>query len=212
MSENKLPPANLSYCIALIPTNPIKEMIATASLAITKRFENINIIDNKKFPAHVSLHIGGTDREFLESLVSKVKLATKSFMSSQFIADRLYIGSRGFIGVNCSSEGLITFIQSAVDASSQLHQENPRFRLHHLERWNRLSEEEQESIKKFGTYKIGSSAKPHLSVAQVDQEDVDDAFRIAQKNIILPKDFGVEAIQIVDVGHKNEKWDILSQW
>lgn len=212
MSQIELTPANLSYCIALIPTNPVKEMIATASLAITKRFENSNIIDNKKFPAHVSLHIGGTDREFLKFLESNVKSATTPFMSSQFVADRLYIGSRGFIGVNCSSESLISFIQSVVDASAQLHRENPRFRPHHLERWNRLSEEDQESIKKNGTYKIGSSAKPHLSVAQVDQDDADDAFRIAQKSISLPKEFGVESIQIVDVGHKNEKWDVLSQW
>lgn len=212
MTSDSLTPAKLSYCIALIPTNPIKDMIASASLAITKRFENINIIDNKKFPAHISLHIGGTDREFLDSLKSKLQLATESFMRKTYVADRLYLGSRGFVGVNCVADDLIPFIDAVVDASSELHQEHPRFRPHHLERWPKLTSEQQDSIKKFGTYKIGGAAKPHLSVAQVDEEDAGDAFRIAQKHIQLPQDFLVESIQIVDVGHKNEKWDVLYQW
>src|SRR3990167_8228625 len=124
MTTTDLIPANLSYCIALIPTQPIKDLIALASMAITERFDNYNIIDNQRFPAHVSLHIGGTDREFVDSLGAKLRIATEPFFSSQFTADRLYEGSRGFIGVNCVADDLLPLIQVVVETCAEIHREH----------------------------------------------------------------------------------------
>lgn len=211
-NSKELRAAGLSFCVAIVPYSPIKDQIASASLAITQRFNNENIIDNQKFPAHVSLYLGGTDSKFIPSLVQRLKIDTLQFFSFNYFATQLYKGSRGFIGINCDYDTLSPVIQAVLGSCAELHGKHPRYRPHLIERCPHLTETRQQLLQKYGTYKVGHEIKPHFSVAQVSEIHLDDAFNIANKYIALPQGFKIESFQFVDIGHKNEKWDILDEW
>lgn len=211
---NNLKPktAPLSFCVAIIPNSPLKEQVASASLAITQKFDNKNIIDNKKFPAHISLYLGGTDLKFIPSLIQRLKTATTQFFSFKYLATQFYKGSRGFIGLNCGYDALSPVIQTVLLNCALLHKQNPLYRPHIVERWLYLPQIKKQLLKKYGTYKVGTEIKPHFSIAQVPEINLDDAFNIAIEYIALPKDFKIESFQFVDIGHKNEKWNVLAEW
>src|SRR4030042_7193628 len=82
--------ANTSFDVALIPTSPLKDQLSAASLEIARHFPNNNIIDNEKFPAHLSFYLGGTDNEFVGLLKSRVEASVDEFMSVTFLAEKLF--------------------------------------------------------------------------------------------------------------------------
>lgn len=75
-----------------------------------------------------------------------------------------------------------------------------------------MSPIQKELVVKYGTYKIPETFRAHLSVALVKKENMHEAFSLAQAKMELPTQFGVSVFQLVDVGHHNEKWDVLSEW
>ncbi len=205
-------PADLSYGVALIPTNPLKDRVSAASLQITKSFDNRNIIDNQRFPAHVSLYLGGTTRDAIPRLCAAVDSALSPYERIPLSADRLYSDSRGFIGIDVVvDDSLRKLFDAVIGACASVHQSNPRVRPHLISRWPRLTSAQRALVNRFGTYKTEPSAL-HISVAQVDPEDLNPAFAIARNKLVFPEEFGIEAMQVVDVGHNNEKWEVLWMW
>lgn len=212
MDSNILEQAEISYCVAIVPTAPVKELVAKASLAITEQYSNENIIDNLRFPAHVSLNLGGTDRQLLGILSERLGAVINQFLSKTFVADELYQGRHGFIGLRCNSQSFAAIAQTIIQECGALHKEHPRYRPHIIERWPKLSVLEQGLLREYGTYKIGTEFKPHLSIAQVHKSHVESAYKIAQQCIPVPLEFKIESFQLVDIGHNNESWKILSSW
>jgi hypothetical protein len=213
VEAKRLEEANISFGVVVIPTVPIKEEIASASSQITKYFDNANIIDNKQFPAHLSLYLGGTSSERIGALIATLEPALSPFLTGEFVADRVYEESRGFIGVACQqSETLLSLVTTIVNACGTIHQESPHYRPHIIKRWPRLSEEQQRLLTLYGTYKTAENFDAHLSVASVPALDAADALQIARQHLHLPRVFRVEAFQLVDIGHNNEKWNVLYEW
>ena len=215
-SSNKLmnlPEANLSFAVAVIPTLPLKEQIASASLVIAQRFDNNNIIDNKKFPSHISLYLGGTDYKFIDSMSVKLQIATTQFLSAKFVAEKLYYGNRGFIGIQCTKTNpLLSLMQVVVDVCAELHRRHPRYRPHLIKRWPQLTKEKRELLHQYGTYKIPAFHDFYFYVSYFTEIYTKKTLKIAQEIISLPKEFGIERIQVVDIGHQNERWIVLHQW
>jgi len=202
-------PAEISYCVAVIPSNAMKSSVATASMAITRSFENDNIIDNVRFPAHISLYLGGTVRDQVPLLVDEIRKAIQSHLSEKLRATRLYSGHGGFIGVEIEDDNNVKALFEAVmGACARVHQAKPYVRPHLISRWPRMRQDQRELIEQLGTYKTDASDL-HISVAQVDAQDLDAAFVVAQKHFSFPAEFGIDSLQIVDVGHNNEKWTVL---
>lgn len=211
--QSKLHIADLSFAVAVIPTPPLRNRIAKASLAISEQFENRNVIDNEQFPAHLSLYLGGTDRKFISSFRTKLEKATKPFLSVNFTVDKIYQEPSGFIGVNCyKSKQLLSLLQIILEKCGELHRKHPRYRPHLIERWPSLTKQRQQLLLQFGTYKLPEQHSHHLSVALVSERNLNEAFQIAKRRLDVPKDFNIKEIQIVDIGHKNEQWHVLYQW
>ncbi len=211
---NALRSAELSFGVVIIPSSPLKQEIAKASLAITKKCENKNIIDNDRFPAHVSLYLGGTDMAVVPTLISGLQRVTKRFLMTPFSADRLTRSSVGYISISCINAGpLRELLTVVIETCGELHRRNPRYRPHVIERWSRFSNEQQQLYAQFGTDKTALNARPHLSVADVtSDEDAKTAMQIARKTITLPSECPIAAIQLVDIGHRNEQWAVLDSW
>ncbi len=209
----KLKPADISIGVAIIPTPPLKHSISKASLRVSERYENKNLIDNKRFPAHLSLFLGGVTGASLLALVKALASEVKPFLSENFEANRL-TRSHTLISVGCRRDTkLLELVDCVVKTCGQIHIENPAYRPHIIKRWPNLSSQQQELLQQFGTYKTSDTFNPHLSVADVaDDIELESALLIAKKMIKLPVSFGIEAIQLVDIGHQNEQWQVLESW
>lgn len=210
---NELKPANLSFGIVIIPTEPIFSMISDASLKIAQKYNNDNIIDNKMFPAHISIILTGTNKEYSNSIFQKLKAITSEFKDISLTANEVYLGRRGYIGVKCGESQELKYLCYKIIAEcANFHQKNQVFRPHIIERWNTLRETEKESVIKYGAYKIFDNSDFHLSVAIVDNIYQKECFELARTIIKVPQTFKINKFQFVDMGHKNEKWDVLYEW
>ena len=210
---NKLKPANLSYGIVIIPTEPIFSIISDASLKITENHKNYNIIDNKIFPTHLSIILTGTNREYSNIIFKKLQKTTSEYKCISLTASEVYLGKRGYIGVKFNdSPELKKLCHKIISVCASFHQKYQVFRPHIIKRWNTLQENEKELIIKYGTYHIFDKIDFHLSVAMVDNIDQDECFKIAKNMISVPQTFKIDKFQFVDMGHKNEKWEVLYEW
>lgn len=211
---NSLPvAADISFCVALLPGPPLYDQLASASVAITKSFQNRNIIDNKRYPAHISLHLGGVSRSEVAALTDSLAEHVRAYLGGPVHATRLYAGFRGFIGVGVDANASLNALVKEVRNTCNLVQERtPVVRPHLLGRWSRLSADQRMQVLKFGTYKPNNANDLHLSVAEVDEEDQDEALAIADKHLTLPQDVNIHKIELIDVGHHNESWTVLASW
>ena len=211
---NSLPvAADISFCVALIPGPPLYDQLASASVAITKSFQNRNVIDNKRYPAHISLHLGGVARSEVAALTNSLAEHVRVCLGGPVHATRLYTGFRGFIGVGVdASASLNGLVKEVRNACNLVQERTPVVRPHLIERWSRLPAEQRMQVLKFGTYKANNANDLHLSVAEVDEEDQDEALAIADKHLTLPQDVKIHKIELIDVGHHNESWTVLASW
>jgi hypothetical protein len=207
-----LQPAEISFDGAVIPDPALKETLVSTSQAITESFEDRNIVDHETFPPHLSLHLAGTDQQSIAQLSVQLHTAIASFLSSQLIAEKLYQGTHGFIGVECAqNEVLMSLVHTVIKTCAILHRQSPRYRPRILERWKFLSGERRELLKSFGTDKL-PHWKPHFSIAEVAEDNASQALHIARQFLPHPQSFTIQAIELVDVGHRNECWNVLSRW
>ena len=63
-----LPLADVSFGFVLLPNVGFRRELSAASNAITARMHNANIVDEARFPAHLSLYLGGTTVLGIEKL------------------------------------------------------------------------------------------------------------------------------------------------
>lgn len=201
--------SNLSFAIVLTPEKPLRSLIAKASLEITQLFDNQNIIDEERFPAHLSLYLGGTNENHVNNLWRKVNRVIDDFSEISITAIRAST-SRGFIKIDCyKSKELMDFVNRILIICKNNHKSNPSYRPHLLERWNNLSEKKQKDIVRYGTYKTSDEFNPHMSIAHVDESNCLHAIVITKNIIKLPLSFAIETLQLVDIGHHNEKWKVI---
>lgn len=208
----KLPPSEISFGVLIIPSSQLKEQIESASIAISKVLDNEKPIDNNPFPAHISLHLGGINREFIPDMVEKLERVTIPFLGSSIKASKLYTNSRGFLAVQCNvSKDHSMLIKLVLEVCEEIQVRNPNSRPHILEKWDQLTNKQLEKLYRFGSYK-DMVEDQHLSVAHVNRYDVDEALSIAKKFISLPQDFTIKSIVFAEIGHRNEKWNVLAEW
>ena len=205
--DRSIPPAApISFAIAAIPAEPVHSAVARASKAIAKRYANRNVIDNVTFPCHLSLVLGGTSANGLDYLATLLRsLSFDDVSHARAVA--VHAGDRGFISVALANT-VNALQERALSATKLLMNQHMYIRPHLAERWPRLTAEERRLLLSNGTYKVGPRFKPHLSVAQVGVEDAPDALDLARRHIATPIDTRFIALQVVDVGHKNEQWRI----
>jgi hypothetical protein len=181
-------------------------------MAIHRMFDNHKLINDNPFPAHLSLYLGGARGASIAELADELKPAVMSFLGRTVLAERLYSNSRGFIAIQCEvSESLAELSKVVLNVCREVQQKAPSCRPHLLERWEHLSLEQQELLRQYGTYKISGKDR-HLSIAQVDPRDTNQAFQIAQRQLILPQVFRIASIAFAEIGHRNEKWNVFAEW
>lgn len=208
-AEASLPEAPVSFAIAAIPHEPIYSQIAKASLAITRRCANRNLIDNQRFPCHLSLILSGASLQGIDRLGLALEEANVQPCTATALS--IYAARGGFIGVSLSDRSLTDLQEWVLKLVEAVLHDEPVIRPHLQRRWSVLSPSQRALIRRFGTYKVATDFHPHLSVAQVDPDEAEDMKAIAQSIIRVPQAVPFRELQLVNVGHENEQWTVLTR-
>ncbi len=202
--------ADVSFAIAVIPDGPICSQIAAASVEIALLTQNHNLIDNDRFPAHLSIVLSGASFRGITEVQNLMDTMPRQLLNA--VATHVYEGTRGFIGVSVEGAMIDSFQEQLLPIVERVQTMGAVIRPHLLSRWDRLSRDERMSLLRWGTYKLRERFDKHLSVAQVDDTMVSKMVTIAKRRVLLPHEVTFRQVQLVDIGHRNEKWDIIKAW
>ncbi len=197
---------HIRIAVALIPTEPLFSNIIEASQAITRQFQNFNIIDKNVFPPHACLHICTISKDKLPHFLKIInQLSNTTFPI--FDPSILIKGSTGYISFQLNISPLIrslheSVLSAALTVRGDDYQEDPA-------RLARLSVADRLSFQKYGNRFIFDKFNLHISIAKVAQEHQDEAFEIAKTILSTPKATPAAAIQVCDIGMRSEKWIVL---
>ena len=206
--NNELSEAPISFAIVAIPSEPLYSAVAKASMAITERCKNNNIIDNETFPCHISLLISGGNEVVLQEISKDLK--DKRFKAkNELMATSIFKGGRGFIGLQVEGQFIWQLHRAILSLVQKALHDKFLIRHHLIPRWARLSDAERTQIRRYGSYHVAGNFDPHFSIAQVEDTNLDQMAELAVQHIKTPQKFSISQLQIVIVGHENERWDVF---
>jgi hypothetical protein len=209
---DKLPEASLSFAVSVIPSQPLRQQIVLASKTIAEQFSSTNVVDDQAFPPHLSLLLAGTQQVLIDDVRRALDIALPPHLSATLVAEVVYSDS-GFVSIGCREDGaLLGLAWAVIHAFAGVHSQHPHYRARTLARWNTLAPSRRQAVKVYGTERIPPDWQPHLSVGDVQAVHAAKAIRIAKRLVDVPQEFRIEAIEFVDIGSENERWEVLHRW
>jgi 2'-5' RNA ligase superfamily len=175
---------------ALIPGEPLFGEIVRASQAITDEYYyNENIIDERTFPPHLSLHICTLPASTVDKAVTDLRDLVTEVDLPAIVPTGVSRSYGGYIMVNIDRTAEIMALHEAVLEIAAAAREN-------------LSGD------KYGSQFIRKAFDPHISLAKVDSDDVSGAERIGQDSSADWKTLGAHAqtLDLSDIGMRSEQW------
>jgi hypothetical protein len=178
---------------ALIPDSPLFEDVIGASQAITDEFYyNKNIVDDKAFPPHLSLHICTIPR----NTVNQVAAALRALVSG-------CLPDINPVAVEPSGGGYVMLSAERTPALIDLHE---AVLIAAAQARSGLDGDP------FGSPYIRSSFAPHISLAKVDREDQAEAATIGREALHASHSARARALDLCDIGEHSERWDVLASF
>jgi 2'-5' RNA ligase superfamily len=178
---------------ALIPASPLFEDVIGASQAITDEFYyNRNIVDDKDFPPHLSLHICTIPR----NTVNQVAAALQVLASGR-------LPEINPVAVEPSGGGYVMLSAERTPALMDLH-----------EAVLGAAAQARSGLDgdPFGSPYIRNSFVPHISLAKVDRDDQAEATTIGRKALRASHRAPARALDLCDIGEHSERWDVLASF
>jgi hypothetical protein len=174
---------------ALIPDEPIFSGVIDASQAITDEYyENANVIDEKTFPPHVSLHICTIHRGSVAQVVESLRTLAASLPELRPT------------GVERADGGYVMLDIERTDELVALHEAVLEM----------AAEARAGMSDKYGSPYIRDLFNPHLSLAKVDYRDQAGAARIGKSSMGNLVTAPSRSLDLCDIGERSERWEILA--
>jgi hypothetical protein len=175
---------------ALIPDEPMFGGVIEASQDITDEYyDNENVIDEKTFPPHVSLHICAVPADRVAAISDQLR--DWSDRLPELVPAGIERASGGYIMLNLERTADLLALHEAV-----------------LE----LAADAREGMSdRYGSQYIRDLYDPHLSLAKVDYRDVAGAERIARASKLrdlVPA--STRSLDLCDIGERSERWEVLT--
>lgn len=178
---------------ALIPDNPLFDAVISASQAITNEFYyNENIIDDKIFPPHLSLHICTIPRPAITSLS-----CTLETLAAAGLPDITPIS------VEPSSGGYVMLTAERTTALMNLHEAVLTAATHAR---NGMDADPH------GSPYIRDSFTPHFSLAKVSHRDHAEATTIGRSIVGTTASAPSRTFDLCDIGEHSERWEVLASF
>jgi hypothetical protein len=178
---------------ALIPEDPLFRAVVEASQAITDEFYyNANVIDDKKFPPHLSLHICTIPRDTLPQVVAALKgLAATKFPN--LVPIEVERADGGYVMLNIArTDALLDLHEAILNIAAEARQGLGQDR--------------------FGNPYIRNLFTPHISLAKIDYRDQSAAVTIGRENLGELSIARVRALDVCDIGERSERWEVLASF
>ncbi len=179
---------------ALIPDEPLFGSVIRASQAITDEFYyNENIIDDKTFPPHLSLHICTVPQGKVQQVIDELGA----------LAGRVDLSDINPLGIEPSYGGYVMLSIERTTEIMTLHEEILGLA---------ASAREGVGADKYGSEYIRDSFVPHVSLAKVDLHDLTSAAAIGRQALGSCDPTRTRTLDLCDIGPRSERWDILASF
>lgn len=179
---------------ALIPEEPLFGSVVRTSQAITDEFYyNQNIIDDKEFPPHLSLHICTIPKDAVQKVAVEVGE----------LVERIDLPDINPIGVEPAYGG---YVMLSVERTTEI------MALHEAILELAAAAREGVNIDKYGSEYIRDSFVPHVSLAKVDRHDLTSAANIGRQAIGNCQPTPAGTLDLCDIGPCSERWDVLASF
>jgi hypothetical protein len=178
---------------ALIPDDPLFGAVITASQAITDEFYyNVNVIDAKTFPPHLSMHICAVPRATLGHVTAGLNALTAADLPD-ITPVAVEPANGGYVMLNIErTPGLMALHEAILDIAAQAR--------------------EGADGDPFGSPYIRDSFTPHISLAKIDRDDQAEATAIGLRTLSKCRTVRSRALDLCDIGEYSERWDILASF
>ncbi len=176
---------------AVIPDEPMFSGVIDASQAITDEYyDNSNVIDEKTFPPHVSLHICTVPRESVPHLAESMRALAGAL--PELVPT----------GVERSDGGYVMLDIERTDDLVALHEAVLELAAH--------ARQGMGGSDKYGSPYIRDLFAPHLSLAKVDYRDQAGAVRIGRETLGELAAAQSRSLDLCDIGERSEQWELLA--
>lgn len=177
---------------ALIPDAPLFRAAIDASQEITDEFYyNANVLDDKKFPPHVSLHICTVPRDRISTAIETLRaVVAKTDMPS--IAPT---------GIEAADGGYVMLNIDRTEELMALHEEILA-----------IAAEARDGMgsDRYGSQYIRELFSPHISLAKVERREQAQAVDIGRGALGDPGAGPPRSLDVCDIGERSERWDVLA--
>lgn len=179
---------------ALIPDEPLFGAVVSASQAITDEFyDNQNVIDDKDFPPHLSLHICIVPRDKIDQVVTDLRALAEGADLPDITPIGVDPAYGGYVMVNVEPTGEIMALhESILDVVSTAR--------------DGLDGDV------YGNKYIRESFTPHISLAKVDRHDLSSAADIGRKALGDWHTARTRTLDLCDIGLHSQRWDVLASF
>lgn len=174
---------------ALIPDEPLFADVINASQAITDEYyDNANIIDEKRFPPHASLHICTIPRETVEQVTKSMRALAAL---PELVSTGVERADGGYVMLNIKrTDDLVALHEAVLNLAATARQGMGSDR--------------------YGNSYIRDLFLPHLSLAKVDYRDQAGAARIGRESLGTLSVAQSRSLDLCDIGERSERWEILA--
>jgi hypothetical protein len=172
----------------------LRVSVVNASQAITDEYYyNENIIDERCFPPHLSLHICTVPSGEIPHIVDELRA----------LIERVGLPCINPIGVESSYGG---YVMLNVERTAEL------IALHEATLELAAMAREGVDFDKYGSKYVRDAFVPHLSLAKVDRRDQANASNIGRQAIGSCQPTRTRALELCDIGAHSERWDVLASF
>jgi len=165
--------------------------VIDASQAITDEYyDNSNVIDEKTFPPHVSLHICTVPRESVPHLAESMRALAGAL--PELVPTGVERSDGGYVMLDIErTDGLVALHEAVLELAAHVRQG-------------------MGGSDKYGSPYIRDLFAPHLSLAKVDYRDQAGAVRIGRETLGELAAAQSRSLELCDIGERSEQWELLA--
>lgn len=179
---------------ALIPDEPLFGLVVRASQEITDEFYyNQNVIDDKEFPPHLSLHICTVPQGAIRQLGAELGELEQGIDLPDLNPIGIEPAYGGYVMLNVERTAEIVGLHEAILGLAATARDGI-------------------GADKYGSEYIRDSFVPHFSLAKVDRHDLTRASEIARGVLGSGQSTRTRTLDLCDIGPRSERWDVLASF
>ena len=179
---------------ALIPDDPMFESVVNASQAITDEYYyNENVIDERTFPPHLSLHICTVPHDKILQIGNDLCVLTEQVGLPHINPIAVESSFGGYVMLNVERTAQLMALHEAILELAAIARKGV-------------------DADKYGSKYVRDAFVPHVSLAKVDGRDLANATNIGRQAFGRCQPTRTRALELCDIGAHNERWDVLASF